>query len=55
MSCITSVHGVKLFFFYLISQLSRDVTGRLSVKPHEVIVYEDIIKCHWYVSIRLLS
>ena len=55
MSGITPVHGVKLFFFYLISQLSRDVTGRLSVKPHEVIVYEDIIKCHWYVSIRLLS
>ena len=34
-SCIASVDGIKLsdWFSYLIGQLSRNVIGRVSVKP----------------------
>ena len=32
-SCITSVDGIKNSGFDLIGQLSRDVIGRLLVKP----------------------
>ena len=32
-SCITSVNGIKNSGFDLIGQLSRDVIGRLLVKP----------------------
>ena len=33
MSFITSVDGIKTLVIDLIGQLSRDVIGRLSVKP----------------------
>ena len=33
MSCITSFDSIKLMVIDLIGQLSRDVIGRLSVKP----------------------
>ena len=32
-SCITSVDGIKNLVIDLFGQLSRDVIGRLSVKP----------------------
>ena len=33
MSCITSVDGIKTLVIELIGHLSRDVIGRLYVKP----------------------